>query len=187
MLEQMGKSMLNNLVEFFRTAGSLKRIPRSGWVEAGVDSSESVADHTFRTAILCMAVSDLEDLDGLKMLRMALLHDLPEAITGDLTPLEKSEEATEREGAAMKQLLNLLPEKLQEGYVKLWFEYKEGKTKEARAVRELEKLEMALQAREYEKAQPALKGLERFVESADRAIASPRIRSLFSRILNSDC
>ncbi|MFQ5758847.1 MAG: HD domain-containing protein [Candidatus Bathyarchaeia archaeon] len=186
MLEQMGKSELDNLIRFLRMSGLLKRVPRSGWVEVGVDSPESVADHTFRAAILCMLFSDLEDLDGLKMMQMALLHDLPEAITGDLTPSEKTGEAIEREDAAMKQLLSLLPGRLRERYLKLWLEYAECKTKEARSMRELEKLEMALQAREYEMAQPSLKGLERFIQSADGIITSPEIRKLFRCILDSD-
>ncbi len=185
MLEQMEKSELDNLVEFFRMPGLLKRVPRSGWVEVGVDSPESVADHTFRTAILCMIFSDLEGLDRLKMLQMALIHDLPEVIIGDLTPSERTEEAREREDAAMKQLLSLLPERLQERYLKIWLEYRECKTREANAVRELEKLEMALQAREYEKAQPSLKVLEQFVHSADRVIRSPEVRKLLSYILDS--
>jgi 5'-deoxynucleotidase YfbR-like HD superfamily hydrolase len=183
----MGKSELDNLIRFLRMSGRLKGVSRSGWVEVGVDSSESVADHTFRTAILCMIFSDLEDLDGLRMLQMALLHDLPEVITGDLTPTEKTQEAREREDASMKQLLSLLPARLQEKYLKTWLEYTECKTKEARAVRELEKLEMALQAREYGKAQPSLKGLERFIESAERVIKLPGVRRLFSCILDSDC
>ena len=185
MLEQMERSELDDLVEFFRMSGLLKRVPRSGWVEVGVDSPESVADHTFRTAIFCMIFSDLEGLDGLKMLQMALIHDLPEVIIGDLTPSERTEETMEREDAAMKQLLSLLPRKLQKRYLKIWLEYTECKTREAKAVRELEKLEMALQAREYEKVQPSLKGLERFVESADRVITSPEVRKLLSCILDS--
>ena len=182
----MGKSELDNLIRFLRMSGRLKRIRRSGWVEVGVDSPESVADHTFRTAILCMIFSDLEDLDGLKMLQMALIHDLPEVITGDLTPTERTVEAMEREDAAMEQLLSLLPGRLRERYLKIWLEYAECKTKEARAVRELEKLEMALQAREYEKAQPSLKGLERFMKSAEEIITSPEVRKLLSCISDSD-
>ncbi len=186
MLEQMRKSELDNIIEFLRMAGRLKRISRSGWVEVGSDSPESVADHTFRTAILCMLFSDLQHLDGLKMIRMALLHDLPETVTGDLTPGEKTGETLERENAAMKHLLCLLPEELQQRYLKLWLEYAEHKTKEAKVVRQLEKLEMALQAREYEAIQPSLEGLERFIESADKVIASPEIRKLFCSILGSD-
>jgi len=186
MLEQMRKPELDNIIKFLRMSGRLKRILRSGWVEVGVDCPESVADHTFRTAVLCMIFSDLEDLDGLKMIRMALLHDLPETIVGDLTPSEKTGEALEKEDAAMKQVLSLLPKGLRQRYLKLWLEYGEHKTKEAKAVRQLEKLEMALQAREYEEAQPSLRGLERFIESADKVITSPEIRKLFCSVLDSD-
>ena len=186
MLEQMRKPELDNIIKFSRMTGRLKRISRSGWVEVGVDSPESVADHTFRTAILCMIFSDLEDLDRLKMIQMALLHDLPETIVGDLTPSEKTGEALEREDAAMKQLLSLLPKGLRQRYLKLWLEYGEHKTKEAKAVRQLEKLEMALQAREYEEVQLSLRGLERFIESADEIVTSPEIRKLFCSVLDSD-
>jgi putative hydrolase of HD superfamily len=184
MLEQMRKPELDNIIKFLRMSGRLKRILRSGWVEVGVDCPESVADHTFRTAVLCMIFSDLEDLDGLKMIRMALLHDLPEAIIGDLTPSEKTEEAIKREDAAMKQLLSLLPERLRQRYLKLWLEYAESKTKEAKAVRQLEKVEMTLQAGEYEVAQPSLKVFERFIESADEFVTSPEIRKVFCSILD---
>jgi len=186
MLEQMRKPELDNIIKFLRMSGRLKRILRSGWVEVGVDCPESVADHTFRTAVLCMIFSDLEDLDGLKMIRMALLHDLPETIIGDLTPSEKTGEALEREDAAMKHLLSLLPEGLQQRYLKIWLEYIECKTEEAAVVRQLEKLEMTLQAREYEEVQLSPKGLERFIESADEIVTSPEIRKLFGSILDSD-
>ncbi|MDH5624081.1 MAG: HD domain-containing protein, partial [Candidatus Bathyarchaeota archaeon] len=86
----MTNSSLHNLVEFLETAGRLKRTPRAGWVDAGIQQPESVADHTFRTSIVCMIYADMEGLDQLKLLRMALIHDLPEAITGDLTPSKKT-------------------------------------------------------------------------------------------------
>src|SRR3990170_2892125 len=90
MLKKRMNLSLLNLVNFFETVGKLKATARSGWVEAGIQKPESVADHTFRTSIICMIYSDLEGLDELRVLRMALIHDLPEAITGDLTPLKKT-------------------------------------------------------------------------------------------------
>ena len=180
---KLAKSDLLNLIDFFRMAGRLKRIPRSGWVEIGIDSPESVADHTFRTAILCMIFSDLEGLDELKMLQMALIHDLPEVITGDLTPSERTSTAKKREEDAMKKLLNLLPEKQRVKYQNVWREYEECKTAEAKAVRQLEKLEMALQAKEYERAELTKESLERFFKSAEKAIMSPTIKTLLAHIL----
>jgi len=182
---KLAKSDLLNLVDFFRMSGRLKRIPRSGWVNVGIDSPESVADHTFRTAILCMIFSDLEGLDELKMLQMALIHDLPEVITGDLTPSERTSMAKKREEDAMKKLLCLLPERQRVKYGNVWREYEECKTAEAKAVRQLEKLEMALQAKEYERAELTKESLERFFKSAEKVIASPTIKTLLSHILGS--
>jgi len=179
----MTNSSIKNLVKFIGITGRLKRTPRAGWVDVGIHQPESVADHTFRTSILCMIYADTEGLDQLKVLRMALIHDLPEAIIGDLTPLKKNKESKEREETAISQILDLLPEKQREEYMMVWNEYQEGKTREAKAVRQLEKLEMALQAKEYEKAGLASQSLERFIKSADEAIVWPELRRLLSCIL----
>jgi len=182
-LEKMTNSNLQNLVKFFEMVGKLKRIPRTGWVEGGVRQPESVADHTFRTSILCMIYSDLEELDELKLLRMALMHDLPEAITGDLTPPRKTAEMEAKEDTAMNQILSLLPKKQREKYMTVWNEYKKRETKEAKALRQLEKLEMALQAKEYEKAGSTRQSLKRFLKSAEETITQPELRKLLSYIL----
>jgi putative hydrolase of HD superfamily len=182
-LEIITNSNLRDLAKFFETAGKLKRTSRSGWVEVGIRKPESVADHTFRTAILCMVYSDLEDLNELKLLRMALIHDLPEAIIGDLTPSRKTTRSKEEENNAMNQMLSLLPKDQREKYMIDWNEYQEGKTREAKAVRQLEKLEMALQAKEYEEAGLTRQSLKRFIKSAEEAIVWPQLKRLLSQIL----
>lgn len=182
-MERMTNSNLRDLVKFFETVGKLKRTPRSGWIEVGIRNPESVADHTFRTSILCMVYSDLEGLDELKLLRMALIHDLPEAIIGDLTPSRKTTRSKERENNAMNQILSLLPKEQREKYMTDWNEYQEGKTREAKAVRQLEKLEMALQAKEYEEAGLTRQSLKRFIKSAEEAIVWPQLRRLLSHVM----
>nr|AHM02025.1 metal dependent phosphohydrolase [uncultured miscellaneous Crenarchaeota group] len=158
----------------------LKRTLRAGWVEVGVYQPESVADHTFRTAILSMLYADMEGLDPLKLLRMALIHDLPEAVIGDLTPSEKTAESKEKEDTSINQILSLLPNRQRQTYIAVWDEYREGKTREAQAVRQLEKIEMALQAKEYKKAGSATKSLERFIKSAEEATIRPELKRLLS-------
>jgi putative hydrolase of HD superfamily len=179
----MTNSSLQNFVKFFGIVGGLKRTPRAGWVEVDIRQPESVADHIFRTSIFCMVYADMEGLDQLKLLRMALIHDLPEAIIGDLTPSKKTKENKEKEDAAINQILNLLPKNQREKYIMTWNEYQEGKTREAKAVRQLEKLEMALQAKEYEKAGSTNQSLERFTKSAEKAITWPDLRRLLLYIL----
>ena len=173
MLEKMTDLNLQNVIRFLEIAGILKRTQRTGWIEVGIYRPESVADHSFRTAFLCMLYADMEALDTLKLLRMALIHDIPEAIIGDLMPSQKTAETKKNEETAIQQILSLLPEEQRENYLAVWSEYQEGKTKEAKAVRQLEKIEMALQAKEYEKFGSASKSLERFIMSAQDATAWP--------------
>ena len=125
----------------------------------------------------------MEALDTLKLLRMALIHDIPEAIIGDLMPSQKTAETKKNEETAIQQILSLLPEEQRENYLAVWSEYQEGKTKEAKAVRQLEKIEMALQAKEYEKFGSASKSLERFVKSAQDATVWPDLKRLLSCIM----
>ncbi len=183
MLGKMSVSSLRNLVKFLEITGTLKRIQRSGWIDVSVSQPESIADHTFRTAFLCMLYADMEGLDPLKMLRMALIHDLPEAVIGDLMPSQKTKESKEDEETAMQNILALLPEIQSENYLDAWNEYQKGVTSEARALQQLDKLEMALQAREYEKMGSANKHFKRFVKSAERATKSPELRRLLSCVL----
>ncbi len=182
-MERMTNFGIHDLIKFFEMAGKLKRTPRSGWVEVGVREPESVADHTFRTAFLCMVYSDLECLDELKLLRMALMHDLPEAIIGDLTPTRKTARIRTEENYVMNQMLSLLPKEQREKYMTVWKEYQNGKTREAKAMRQLDKLEMALQAKEYEETGIAWQSLERFLLSAGESVVWPHLRRFLSQIL----
>jgi putative hydrolase of HD superfamily len=180
MLGKITDLSFQNIIKFLEIAGMLKRTPRAGWVEVGIYHPESVADHTFRTAILSMLYADMECLDPLKLLRMALIHDLPEAVIGDLTPSKKSAETKEKEGTTIIQILNLLPERQRETYITVWNEYTKGNTREAKALKQLEKIEMALQAKEYERTGSASKSLERFIKSAEEATSWPDLRRLLS-------
>jgi putative hydrolase of HD superfamily len=182
-LDEMAETNFQNISKFLKIAGMLKRTPRTGWVEVSIYQPESVADHTFRTAILSMLYADIEGLDPLKLLRMALIHDLPEALTGDLTPQEKTEETIEKEETAINQILDLLPVTQREKYITVWSEYREGKTREAQAVRQLEKIEMALQAKEYQKAGATNKSLQRFIETAEEETKWSELKRLLSTVL----
>ncbi len=143
------------LVDFFTEAGKLKRLPRTGWVESGVPDPESVADHSFRVALIALVLADARGFDSLRVVRMALIHDLAEAETGDLTPTQKEaahEAARRAEDEAMGRLIGDLPEAIQEEYRDAWREFSEFATDEARLVRDADKLDMVMQASEYQKA-----------------------------------
>ena len=126
-------------------AGKLKRVKRQGWLDVGIppERAESVADHSFRTALLVAFVSE-PDINMARALKMALVHDLGEAEVGDLTPRSKvpRKKKAEMEEKAIMGFGN--------GEVlALWREFEEGKTPEAKAVREADRYEMVIQAMEY--------------------------------------
>ena len=140
------------LTRFLKLAGRLKKAPRRGWViNVGVANPESVADHTFRMVLLAMLLGDLRGLDTEKMMRLALIHDLGESLTGDITPLDSDriETKEKEENTAIEKIFSNLPSKLKEKYLQLWGELKSGLSIEAKLISEMDKLEMALQASEY--------------------------------------
>ena len=69
---------MEGILEFLRAVGGLKGLTRRGWLEAGIKNPESVAEHSYRTAVLAMILADLQGLDAEKAIRMALLHDMAE-------------------------------------------------------------------------------------------------------------
>lgn len=145
----------DGIIDFIAEAGRLKRLPRTGWVESGVPDPESVADHSFRVALIAMILVDKQKLDTLKAVRMALLHDLAEGEIGDLTPIQKETDEAgfkRREDEAMDRVLSKLPTDIRATYSSAWREFSEGKTPEARLVKDCDKLEMVMQASEYEGA-----------------------------------
>ena len=149
------------LLDFLSTAGKLKTIPRTGWVESGVDAPESVADHSYRTALTAMVLSDSMGLDTGKVMRMALLHDLAEAETGDMTPMMKQPNHLEMENKAMRLILAGLDEPMRTLYWDTWLEYQGKETEESILVHDADKIDMLLQAYEYQRNSPNSK-LDRF-------------------------
>ena len=153
----------------------LKALPREGWVRRGVPSPESVAAHSWGVAWLVLALLP-EDLDRGKALAYAVLHDLPEVRVGDITPADgvSRPEKRAREHHAMAGLC----EPLEAGAAlqRSWEAYEAQADPESRFVRELDRLDMALQCVVYtERGHP---GLREFLDSAAEVIRHPRLAPL---------
>ncbi len=177
-------SSAQHLARFFSQSGRLKSEKRRGWLKKlGLAHPESVADHSYRTALMAMVVSDARGLDTEKAVRLALLHDLPEAIVGDAMPHERAGASKALvETKAMKELLLGLPPKVRSLYSDAWREFLRGSTQEARLVRQLDKLEMAMQASEYvkESSDPALARV--FLETARRYVTDADLLALLRQV-----
>lgn len=135
--------MNSSLHDFLIRAYALKKLPRAGWIRAGITHPESVAGHSWGLSLLVSLFAP-KKLNRERMYEMALTHDLPEIITGDITPHDgiSKEEKRIREGKAAQELL---PDHLH----KAWLEYERNETEEAQFVHMLDKLDMALQAQVY--------------------------------------
>jgi putative hydrolase of HD superfamily len=144
----------NNFLKLSKLVGKAKKIKRIGWQKkTEISNGETIAEHMYRVAVLSMIISDLRNLDTEKILRMSLLHDLGEVITGDLTPDEKIEagiqDTLRLEETGLKQVFNEIPKKLRDFYITIWEEIHLQETDEARLMKSLDKFEMAIQALEY--------------------------------------
>jgi len=192
-------------LRFARLVGRLKTLRRQGWIDRGVEEPESVADHSFRLALLAWLLARTRpDLDAERAAILALAHDVAEAIAGDRTPFDAALRAgaereqlfrqrpiydpesearkTAAERAALAELTALLPEPAGAALVAAWEEYEAGQTAEARFVRQLDKLETVLQAFEYHARQPGLI-IDSFVLGALDEVVDPVLRSLLERVI----
>ena len=164
---------LKESIQFILQAGILKNLPRSGWLLRGIKNPESVADHSYRTALISALLGDLLKSKGVevdleKIMRMALLHDLAETQVGDITPKasqylgRKRKKASEED--ALKEMVSGLGN-LGKLYHLTWSELNEGISLESKIVKAADKFEMMLQAYEYERS--GLRNLSDFWENID--------------------
>jgi putative hydrolase of HD superfamily len=135
-----GKSVLKFLFE----AGTLKRVKRSGWWYAKIKNPESVAEHSFRTAVIAFVLAKEEKLDAEWAATSALFHDLRESRIGDRHKIQtrylKTPESVQRK--VVQEQAELLPERAKKSFI-------EHSRDVSPVVKDADYLECALQAREY--------------------------------------
>ncbi|SPD76158.1 HD domain protein [uncultured Desulfobacterium sp.] len=136
---------MKRLVEFLFEVGMLKKTPRTGYQFLG-SGGESVADHSFRTAVIGYALaSRLPNADRMKVVLMCLFHDFPEARTGDHNYVNKKY-VTADEKRALRDQLKDLP--FAREVIRLADEFNEDKTLEAQLARDADQLDLILELKE---------------------------------------
>ncbi len=137
---------MKNLANFFFEVGMLKRTPRTGFQFLG-SGAESVAEHSFRTAIIGYALARLDgEADVGRVLELCLFHDVPEARTGDLNYVNKKYVKVDEE-KAVADLAASLP--FGEAYRGALAEFAAGQSREALLAHDADQLEMILALKEY--------------------------------------
>lgn len=135
------------LLEFLAMAEKLKCNTRHSYTSSG--RHESVAEHSFRLALMAYMVSDeVPEIDTDKVIRMCLIHDLGEAITGDIPSFEKTDSDEAAEDSAVSGFVNQLPEYWKKQLGEMYSEMNELKTPEAKLYKALDKLEAVIQHNE---------------------------------------
>jgi putative hydrolase of HD superfamily len=170
MIENKTKPDLNALLEFYQFVGQLKFLERFigqvFWKEYDLKKRwESVADHTWRMAIILVTLRPYISLefDLVKTIKMILIHDLPEIIVGDMSPLgetgtgedshykdkNKKQIKFEKEKVAAEIIFAKLPKNIGSELYDLWLESEKCESNESKIVKALDKLEAKIQVLDY--------------------------------------
>ena len=142
--------MEKDSLAFYELVGKLKSLPRAGWVRRGIPNPETVAEHMYRSQFIAYDLAVELGADPQRCSNMMMVHDLPEALAGDITPhcgVSKEEKARKEIEAAV-YLAGLSGNN---DYFELFMEYERKETLCAQICNDADKLECLVQALEYAK------------------------------------
>ncbi|CAR30263.1 5'-deoxynucleotidase [Lachancea thermotolerans CBS 6340] len=157
----------NHVLAFLHIVQLLKVQRRTGWLDHNISPCESIADHMYRMGITAMLIRDPK-INRDKCVRIALVHDIAEALVGDITPLDPvgKEEKHRREWETIQYLCEDLvkPYNAQAAQEIMddWLAYENIASPEARYVKDIDKFEMLVQCFEYEKLHNGKRDLDQF-------------------------
>jgi putative hydrolase of HD superfamily len=118
---------------------------------------------------------------------MILLHDLAESKIGDFTPEQITQDKKEQiENKAYDEIISTLPDTIKLQYGKIWEEYQKQESPESTIVHQIDKLEMVLQAKMYQKGGASTEAVESFFKSAESEITNPKLKEIFTKIIEEE-
>ena len=127
-------------IEFLNKIEKLKCNTRHSWTSSG--RRESVAEHSWRLSVMALLCADeYPELDINKVVKMCLIHDFGEAVTGDIPSFYKTADHEKTEETAVKDLLSDLPEQMRDEFSVLFDEMNTLQTPEAKLFKSLDNLE----------------------------------------------
>ncbi|KAJ9708043.1 hypothetical protein PVL29_000216 [Vitis rotundifolia] len=103
-------SSSSSVIDFLTLCHRLKTTKRKGWINNGIKGPESIADHMYRMALMALIAGDLHGVNRERCIKIAIVHDIAEAIVGDITPSDgiPKEEKSRLERAALKEMCEVL-------------------------------------------------------------------------------
>lgn len=149
-------------IPFFHLIQRLKTTKRAGWCRFGIENGESISDHMYRMSIMTMMAppSVAKEVNIPRCIKMALIHDMAEALVGDITPADPvtKPEKARREASVMDYITTTLLGKVPGGVLsgkeikEIFEDYEANTSKEAEFVHDIDKIELLLQMVEYERS-----------------------------------
>ncbi len=140
------KDELKSIIQFIKEVERMKNVTRTAWTTKG--KQESVAEHSWRLAVFALLLEDIfPSADFSKVIKMCLVHDLGEAIEGDISAIKQVDEKIKQEieQRGINQIINPLSEQLKNKLYYLWTEYNEAQTLEPKIAKAIDKIETIIQ------------------------------------------
>jgi len=137
------------VVDYLFEAGTLKRLPRTGWLNAGIKHPETIAEHSHRTALIGAILAVMEGADPAKVALMGVVHDTQETRVGDIAYIGRRYlKAADNRDITNDQTAGV-PPAVREALAAIVDEIETYETREAIIHRDADKLECLFQAIEY--------------------------------------
>ncbi len=181
-----------NLISFFELVGKLKEFKRAGWIYKKVSNPESIADHMYRVALMTYVLAPQFKLNQSKCIKMALVHDLCEAIHGDIADPQNGdmyfngkkisrEEKSKLEEDSLEQITSFLNPKMKKEIIKMFLETEKKETEEGKFVKQLDRLDLAFQLLEYE-CKRSTENFDEFWEDCESKIYWPKLKKILNEL-----
>jgi len=175
-----GKDVNKKLLHFIAEAGMLKRTPRSGWSVVGVEHAESVADHSFRCAVIGYCLAHQEGASVYQVLLMTLFNDIHEARIGDLHKMAVLYlDLPAGEDKSFAGQVSGLPGGMKKELQQVRKQYTGQETPEAIIARDADILECLIQAKEY--YEQGFSQAAKFLKKAPDFLRSKSARKLWKK------
>lgn len=175
------RAAYRHALNFFAEAGLLKLVKRSGWWVVGIANPESVAEHSFRCAVIGCLLSRLEGVSPYRVIMMTLFNDIHEARINDLHKMGHYYiDFKEAEKKVFEEQIAFLDKRFKTELSGLRREYDGQKSKESLVARDADILECLLQAKEYYDS--GFKGAKKFFKRAPEFLLTKSAQGIWEEM-----
>ena len=192
---------MKNILDFLLAIEKLKKMPRTGWRLRGIKNPETIAEHTFRVAVLSWLLAKVRGINEKRAIKIALFHDLCEVYAGDMTPfgyylrlpksrkerkkflskwvrlsqkekIKRGRKQFKKEKESLLRLIKKLGALTKKDIFSSWMDYEKRISKEGRFIKQLDRIETLIQAIEYFGTKKELSGTS-WWESTEEVVEDP--------------